>query len=76
MHSGYFGIKTTRELVAHVFPLLVQFGRCALEEDVQAQDQGEEEARCQEILAVAATNTYPLLKRLGRDCLRLPIEKT
>ena len=40
IHSGYFGTETIRELVAHVLPSLLQFWRCALEEDVQAQDQG------------------------------------
>ena len=33
-------------------------------------------ARCQEILAVAATDTYLLLKQLGRDCLCLPTGRT
>ena len=31
---------------------------------------------CLEILVVAATNTYPLLKRLGRDWLCLPIDQS
>ena len=39
IHSEYFGIKMTRELVAHVLPPLLQFWKYAPEEDVQAQDQ-------------------------------------
>ena len=82
----------------HVLSPLLQFWRCAPEEDVLIQDQfdGKEDVegvvhhqglsyvleiirtelttkktrtRCHEILAVAATDTYLLLKRLGRDCL-------
>ena len=36
---GYTLGTLTRELVAHVFLPLLQFWRCAPEEDVQAQDQ-------------------------------------
>ena len=39
IHFGHFGIKTNRKLIAHVLPLLLQFWRCALEEDVLVQDQ-------------------------------------
>ena len=40
MHSKSFGIKTTQKLVVNVLPPLFQFWRCALEENVPAQDQG------------------------------------
>ena len=39
IHFGHFSIKTTRELVTHVLPPLLQFWRCAPEEDVLVQDQ-------------------------------------
>lgn len=42
IHSKYFGIKRTQKLVIHIFPQLLEVGRCTLEKDVQAQDQDEE----------------------------------
>ena len=40
IHPVHFDIKTNRELVAHVLFPLLQFWRCAPEEDIQAQNQG------------------------------------
>ena len=39
IHFGYFGIKTTQKLIAHVFFPLLQFWRCAPEKNVLVQDQ-------------------------------------
>ena len=39
IHSRHFGIKSTREFVAYILPPLLQFWRCAPEEDGPAQDQ-------------------------------------